>query len=57
MFERSEFRSRREERRGNVVKNLNRSKAIPEYFLILTHTKWKRTNKIILLKENYNENP
>jgi len=46
MFGRSEFCSRREERGGNGVKNLNGSEDIPEYFLIMTHTKWKRTKLI-----------
>jgi hypothetical protein len=35
----SELRSRREERMENGVKNLKGSEAVPEYFLIMTHTK------------------
>jgi len=42
MFEQSELRSRREERRRDGVKNLNGSETIPEYFLTITNTKWKR---------------
>jgi len=37
--ERSELRSRREERMENGVKNLKGSEAVPEYFLIMTPTK------------------
>jgi len=46
MFEQSELRSRREERRRDGVKNLNGSETIYEYFLIITHTKWKRTYEL-----------
>jgi len=35
MSVRSEFRSRQEERRGNGVKNLNGSEAIPNIFFIM----------------------
>jgi len=38
-----ELRSRRGERMENGVKNLNESEAIPEYFLIIIHTKWERS--------------
>ncbi|MGB8951916.1 MAG: hypothetical protein WCC06_04535 [Candidatus Aminicenantales bacterium] len=44
-FSGSEFRSRLQERRGNGVKNLKGSAAIPD-ISFLTHTEWKRINEL-----------
>jgi len=36
------------------VKNLNGSETIPENFLIITHTKWKRTDESNLYNSKSN---